>query len=645
METTIDIDTGGTFTDGTVRRGDEVWTLKTSTTPHDLTVCFSEIIEQAAELFEEDLRRFLTTVDCIRYSTTIGTNAVIEREGANVGVLAPDELLEPVEDREESLVQDILVQGARRELETASDTRLIAQRYGELAEELSDNIVVGMHSLGDERAVRGPLLEEQPRHYLGSVPLHLSHELTSDSDAERRLVTTLVDAYLNPSVGNFLYKAEDYLRDQGYENPLLIFCNDGTSNRVAKTTAIHTYNSGPSAGLQGAAEIASLYEAQEAVALDIGGTSADVALIRDGAIAQDEFGTVDDVELSFPMRKLHPVGGGGGTVATVDDDALQLGPESAGANPGPACYGLGGRRATVTDADVVSGIMSPGFFAGEEISLDADRALAVIEENVAEPLGVSPEEAAFMIRDRLESQLGDFIVEKLDDAGLSPENASLIVYGGAGPAHACGVAQAAGIDHIVVPSHPSVFSAHSVGFSDVVHDYQVTAADRSDLGELDEEMGRLRQRARRDMEGEGFEDDETDFVWTVTGMVDDEAMSHTEVRPADAKSKMAEFLKTYDQVTLQLRARASLPTHSFTPEFEAGSTVEPADETTVRWRTTEGPVTDGTSLYDYREVTGQVTVDGPAVLRDTSTTYAIPPDWSAEVNEFGHMIITMEASQ
>jgi N-methylhydantoinase A/acetophenone carboxylase len=644
METTIDIDTGGTFTDGTVRRGDEVWTLKTSTTPHDLTVCFSEIIEQAADLFEEDLRKFLTTVDCIRYSTTIGTNAVIEREGANVGALAPDELLRAVEDRDESLLQDILAQGARRELATASDTREISQRYGELAEELSDNIVVGMHSLDDERAVRTALLEEQPRHYLGSVPLHLSHELTSDTDDERRLVTTLVDAYLNPSVGKFLYKAEDFLRNQGYENPLLIFCNDGTSNRVAKTTAIRTYNSGPSAGLQGAAEIASLYEAPDAVALDIGGTSADVALIHDGDIAQDEFGTVDDVELSFPMRKLHPVGGGGGTVAKVEDGDLQLGPESAGANPGPACYGLGGRRATVTDADVVSEIMSPGFFAGEEISLDADRAHAVIEENVADPLGVPPEEAAFMIRNRLEAQIGDFIVDKLDDAGVSREDASLVVYGGAGPTHACGVAESAGIDRIVVPSYPSVFSAHSVGFSDVVHDYHVSAADRSDLDDLDEEIGRLRQRARRDMEGEGFEDDEADFVWTITGVTGNEATSHVEVSPGDAETKMENYLDEYDQVTLRLRARAHLPTHSFSPRFEDGSGIDPADEATIRWQTTEGPVSDVTPLYDYRDVTSQVTVDGPAVLRDTSTTYAIPPDWSATVNEFGHMIITMEES-
>ncbi len=640
METTIDIDTGGTFTDGTVRRGDNVWTLKTSTTPHDLTVCFSEIIEQAAELFEQDLRRFLTTVDCIRYSTTIGTNVIIERNGANVGALAPEELLHTVESQDADLLQDIIAQGARRSLETSSDSREISQRYNELAEELCDNIAVGMHSLEEERAVREVLLTEQPRHYLGSIPLHLSHELTSDSNDERRLVTTLVDAYLNPSLGKFLYKAEDFLRDHGYDNPLLIFCNDGTSNRVAKTTAIRTYNSGPSAGLQGASELATLYDTSDGVALDIGGTSADVALIRDGEIDRDEFGSVEGVELSFPMRKLYPVGGGGGTIAKLENGDLQLGPESAGANPGPACYGLGGREPTVTDADVVSNIMSPGFFAGEEISLDADRAETVIKENIADPLGVSTEEAAFMIRDKLESQLGDVIVDQLGSESL--EEASLIVYGGAGPTHACGAAQSIGIDRIVIPSYPSVFSAYSVGFSDVVHDYHISVASRDDLTELDQEIDRLRQRARRDMEGEGFQTDEVDFSWSLSGVKGDETDSFGEVSPADAEVRIEDLLEDYEQVTLELTAQAHLPTHRFNSRFENKDTVEPAEEATIRWSTTDGPVTESTPIYDYRRVGSQVTFDGPAVLRDTSTTYAIPPEWTAEVNEYGHMVITME---
>jgi N-methylhydantoinase A len=644
METTIDIDTGGTFTDGTVRRGDEVWTLKTSTTPHDLTVCFSDIIEQAAALFEEEPRELLTTVDCIRYSTTIGTNAVIEREGANVGVLTPRTSLGQLESYDASLVDDILEQGAQRELASASDSRQTAKRYNDLAEELSDNIVVGMDSLESERAIQDVLLDEQPQHYLGSVPLHLTHELTSDPDDQRRLRTTLVDSYLHPSLGEFLYRAEDFLRDHGYDNPLLVFCNDGASTRVAKTTALQTYNSGPSAGIQGAAEMATLYDASDAVALDIGGTSADVALIRDGAVARDEFGEVEGVEVSFPMRKLFPVSGGGGTVAKVVGDDLELGPESAGANPGPACYGLGGRRPTVTDADVVSGIMTPGFFAGDEVSLDADRARSVIEEHIAEPLGLTPEEAALEIRNRLEGQIGSFIREKLSSRDIAPAEATLVVYGGAGPTHACGVARNAGIERIVVPSYPSVFSAHSVGFSDVVHDYHFRAAEQNDLDGLSDEVGRLRQRARRDMEGEGFGADEVELSWHVSGVTGTEATDLGAVDPAEAESELAARLDDYDQVVLTLTATAQLPTNTFTPRLSTTTELEPASESDIAWQTADGQATASTPVFDYREIEGQASAAGPAVLRDTSTTYAIPPDWRFEINEYGHMVITAEDS-
>lgn len=642
METTIDIDTGGTFTDGTIRRGDEVHTLKTVTTPHDLTVCFSEIVTQAASLFDASVREFLVGVDCVRYSTTIGTNAVIERDGATVGVLAPTESLEAMSDSG-SLIADILTQGTSRELAASADSRQVAHRYNELAEKLCENIAVGMKSLEVERSVRSVLSEEQPRHFLGSIPLHLSHELTSDPDDERRLATTLVDAYLHPALGDFLYKAEDFLREHGYDNPLLVFCNDGTSTRVAKTTAIRTYNSGPSAGVQGAAEIARLYELDDAVALDIGGTSADVSMITDGTIDRDEFGTVDDVELSFPMWNLFPVGGGGGTIASVTDGDLELGPESAGSNPGPACYGLGGQEPTVTDADVVSGILAPGFFASDEIALDADRARRVIEERLADPLGIGVEAAAHQVRHQLETQVGTFVKQQLDSSGVPVDTRTLIVYGGAGPAHACGVARAAGIERIIVPSNPSVFSAHSVGFSNIVHDYHYRIADSDDLEGVSDAIDRFRERARRDMEGEGFEPDETEFTWSIDGIRDNDAQPLAEPDADEAEAILADTMPDYDQVVLTLTAEATLPTHSFVQRQAAEGDHEPVSESEIAWTTTDGMATESTPVYDYREIDGQVSATGPAVVRDTSTTYAIPPDWAYEINEYGHMIMTREA--
>lgn len=642
-QTTVDIDTGGTFTDGVIRRGDDIERIKTSTTPHDLTVCFSEIIEKGATAHEEDLREFLASVECIRYSTTLGTNAVIEREGADVGVLAAADQLAALQ-RTNGLVDDILDQGSTRTVERSPDEDTVSQQYNELAEELVDNITVGMAALDEERSLRETVLSNQPSHLLGSVPVHLSYEVTDDPNEQRRLATSLVDSYLHPKLGQFLYKAEDFLRDNGYDSPLLVFCNDGTTSRVAKTVALRTYNSGPSAGIQGVAEIANLYDASDAVALDIGGTSADVAIVRDGEIAKDEFGTIDGVRLSFPMRKLYPTGGGGGTIASVEDGNLSLGPESAGASPGPACYGLGGRDATVTDADVVSGIIDPDLFAGDDISLDAARSESVISDDLAEPLGVSPEEAAFRVRDRLEQQVGEYITETLSANDVTPSDAMLVAYGGAGPTHVCGIADYAGIGQVVAPGFPSVFSAYSVGFSNVVHDYHIHANSENDLDDVYDEIERIEFRAERDMQGEGFNPDEVEQTWQLRGIDGNDADELGKIAPDSARRRMEQQLDEYDQIDLKLTVQAALPTHEFSSRDDEAD-LDPVADPSILWRDDGEAQSQLTDVYDVRDVTGQFSVTGPAVLRADATTYAIPPGWTAEHNEYGHIELNAEDQQ
>ncbi len=640
MQTTVDIDTGGTFTDGVVRRGNNIETLKTTTTPHDLTVCFSQIIEKGAETFNEDLREFLASVDCIRYSTTLGTNAVIEREGADIGVLSTDEIMDGL-DGDEELVADILEQGTTRTLNNDTEEEEIAQRYNELAEELVDNITVGQPSLAAERSTRDAVTKNQPRHLLGSVPVHLSFEVTDDPNDQRRFKTTLVDSYLHPKLGDFLYKAEDFLRDNGYNSPLLVFCNDGTSSRVAKTMAIRTYNSGPSAGIKGVAEASELYDVPNAIALDIGGTSADVAIIEDGEIARDEFGEIDGVNTSFPMRKLYPTDGAGGTIAKASNGELELGPESAGARPGPACYGLGGQDATVTDADVVSGIIDPNLFAGDDISLDANRAETAIEENLAEPLGKSPVEAAFSVRDELERKIGQYVTETLETTGSNPDESMLVAYGGAGPTHACGIAEYAGIERVITPGFPSVFSAYSVGFSNVVHDYHIRVSSDKAVSDVNSEIEELKYRATRDMKGEGFEEDDVEFTWQLRGIKGESAVSLGTVEPESVQQEMEANISEYDQLDLVLTAQASLPTHEFA-SIQTETELETVDERPILWNENGERREVRTPVYDVRDLRERTSGTGPAILRAETTTYTIPPGWSFEHNEYGHTEMTME---
>ncbi len=640
MQTTVDIDTGGTFTDGVVRRGENIETLKTTTTPHDLTVCFSEIIEKSADTFDEDLREFLASVDCIRYSTTLGTNAVIEREGADIGVLSTDGLIDGLETGEE-LVGDIIEQGTTRTLHEDAGDEEIAQRYNELAEELVDSIAVGQSTLEVERSTRDAVTENQPQHLLGTVPVHLSFEVTDDPHDERRFNTTLIDSYLHPKLGDFLYKAEDFLRDNGYNSPLLVFCNDGTSSRVAKTMAIRTYNSGPSAGIKGASELSELYDVPNVVTLDIGGTSSDVAIIENAKIERDEFGEIDGVSTSFPMRKIYPTDGAGGTIAKANNGELTLGPESAGARPGPACYGLGGQQATVTDADVVSGIIDPDLFAGDDISLDANRAERAIEENLAEPLGKSTTAAAFTVRDELERKIGRYVADTLETTGRDPADSLLVAYGGAGPTHACGIAEYAGINRVVSPGFPSVFSAYSVGFSNVVHDYHIRVSDETGIENVDTDIDALLTRATRDMEGEGFDAADVEFTWQLRGITGDDAVDLGAVDSQTARERLGAELSEHDQLDLVLTARANLPTHEFI-SIEAETELEPVAIRPILWNNGEEPQEFETPVYDVRNLTERTSGTGPAILRAETTTYAIPPGWSFKHNEYGHTEMTLE---
>jgi len=635
MTTTIDIDTGGTFTDAVVRRGDDVARVKSTTTPHDLTVCFSEIIEKGSEEFDESLRDFLTDVDCIRYSTTLGTNAVVERNGSDVGILSTEDGMAAI-DQTNGLVGDIVEQGTTRTIDPSADEEEIVQEYNELAEELVENVSVGMSSASQEHSVRETVQSAQPRHLLGAVPLHLSSDVTDDPDDERRFVTNVIDSYLHPKLGQFLYKTEDFLRDNGYENPLLVFCSDGTSSRVAKTTAIQTYNSGPSAGIEGVLELANRYDEDNAVALDIGGTTADVAIVQGGDIERDEFGQIEGERVSFPMRKLYPTGGGGGTIASVEDGDLSLGPDSAGANPGPACYGLGGQDPTVTDADVMSGVIGPGLFAGDDISLDADRAESAIESDIADPLGISVEDAAYRIRDALERHTGEFIAETLRDNDTAPDDAVLVAYGGAGPTHACGIADYAGINRVLVPQLPSVFSAFSVGFSDVVHDYHIRASSAEDVAGVNERVEELRDRAERDMEAEGFDPEEVEFTWTLRGIDDNDAEDLGVIAPEDANQQLQEYLAEFEQVDIKLEARADLPTHEFTTINDHADISAVADQD-ITMQVGESAEPVSTSVYDVRDLERRISVDGPAVLRAEATTYVVPPDWTLETNMYGHI--------
>ncbi|OLT40001.1 hypothetical protein BJF85_06570 [Saccharomonospora sp. CUA-673] len=391
---TIDIDTGGTFTDGFVVRDGIAHTIKTLTTPHDLAVCFRETIENAAGSLGLTVPDMLRETASVRYATTVGTNTVVQRRGPRIGLITDPGLPPADQDAGVQLfVEPTMVAELPPGDEDAGRRALPALRT--LLQEGARGLVVACSEgvSADEYALATGFAEHYPKHCLDSVPLLRGGEVSADPDPVRRRSTALFNAYVHPDVADFLYRAEDYLREHGYQRPLRIVHNDGGAARVARTIAGKTYNSGPMAGLLGARTVARSYGFDDLVTLDMGGTSLDVGILRAGEVPMREHGRVEDVEISFPLPDLVPLGLGGGSIAWLDESRLRVGPHSAGALPGPACFGFGGTEPTVTDADVVTGVLRPQSFLSGRMDIDRDAAERAFEP-LAEKLNLSVPETA-----------------------------------------------------------------------------------------------------------------------------------------------------------------------------------------------------------------------------------------------------------
>ncbi|MCP4023995.1 MAG: hypothetical protein GY729_19290 [Desulfobacteraceae bacterium] len=238
----------------------------------------------------------------------------------------------------------------------------------------------------NERFVRKTVKKEYPRDFLGSVPVFLSSDISHRSGDRERINAAVLNAYIHDKLARLLYKASENLRQRSYNENLFIVHNNGAVARVAKTRAINTYNSGPVAGLSGARLIGRLYGEKNLISADMGGTSCALGFVNND---QESYTLLPDVEgfrINVPMMAIRAIGAGGGSIASVQDGRLCVGPQSAGALPGPVCFDLGGNEPTVTDADLVLGILDPDFFLGGAMALNYDKARDIIAQKVAEPL-------------------------------------------------------------------------------------------------------------------------------------------------------------------------------------------------------------------------------------------------------------------
>lgn len=633
---TIQLDTGGTFTDGYVSSAKGAVRSKVDTTPHDPAEGILKCIDHAATLLGLDRALLLRKTDVVRLSTTLGTNILINRDGAKIGLLVDAGVSQAIEGR---LPQTLpLAEGLTQVLPDAdaadSHARTVAC-LRRLLERGARILVIALSGGPDlaqrERGVRGLIASEYPRHYLGAVPVVPSHEVTLAPDPVIRVCTAVVDAYLHPVMSRFLYRVEDQLRDSGYQHPLLIAQSNGGSSRIAKTTAIRTWGSGPAGGVSGAAALAQALDLDAVVAVDVGGTSSDVTVIEKGQWTYSVQPDIEGIRVSLPVLELDSVGIGGGSISNVTDGNLGVGPRSAGAQPGPAAFGLGGTNATVTDAACALGWFDPSHYLGGRKTLDVAAARAVIDEMVAGPLGLDTADAARRILDQAASTVASDVRKLLDRRRLSSKDAWLFATGGAGGLIAAGIARHAGLKGFMAFPLSPVFSAFGLSRLDLLHVYETEGGPHARAA-----LEELKRRAVRDMRGEGADISRIGYTLELeTPGTDRVAAQVRDLGDAqDLDAAIGRIPKGGGAHLLRLKA--VVPGHRHPLAELAGGQRAANGSRAVAWTRSPEP----TPVYEWDGLAAGTAFAGPAIVESSDTTIPIPPGHRVSVGSQGELRVT-----
>ncbi|MGB3480620.1 MAG: hydantoinase/oxoprolinase family protein [Mycobacterium sp.] len=635
MDTLINIDNGGTLTDICVWDGNAFTFTKTLTTPHDLSECLFTGIEKAsAALYgDADITRLLHATAHIRYSTTQGTNALVERRGPMIGILTTiaglaDELQQSAAERK---LFDGLVAERIMTIDPDSDEETFefdaVQRINRLTTLGAARVVIAGSSPDEERRLRHVLLRKFPRQLLGSVPLIYSWELAGDRNDSRRVWSCVVNAFLHPTMERFLYGAERRLQAYKVINPLLVYRNDGASSRVAKSIALKTYSSGPRGGLEGTAALAKVYGLGHALMMDIGGTTTDIGVVENGAVAVADRGGIEGVHISYPMSDVSSAGVGGSSVIQVVDGAITVGPKSVGAAPGPACFGFGGKQATITDVNLLLGVLDPDTYLDGTFTLDPSRSRAVITETVAEPLGISLEEALIRMEHAYFQALSAAF------APLVREDTTLLAFGGAGPMSATGAARLAGVKRVLIPRTAAVFSAFGISFSDIGKTYEVIVAEPT-AESARETYEALQARAERDMFQEGYALADCQTSWQLL-VEDAEAGDAGVTRLPYTPGDSVDYPNSV--VALQLTAAAPLP-H---PELTSDTATEETAAAAIGTRAVRSGAeqVDEVPVHVLDQLRPGDTGAGPAIVEGPFFTTRVLPGWSFHVTRAGDLLL------
>jgi N-methylhydantoinase A len=680
----IAIDIGGTFTDATLidEATGATSIAKVLTTPSD-----------PSEGFMQALRRVLGErnpgeVALVVHATTVATNAIIEGKIARSGFVTTAgfrDLLEiarqvrptlydtqfekppPLVPRDRA-VEVVERLGPSGEVTLPLDDESVRAAAAVLrAEEVESVAVCLLHAyVNPEHEQRvGELLAEE----LPGVPVSLSSAVAPEFREYLRASTTVINAVIRPVVERYLERIEEQLLDGGIGAKLLVMQSSGGvfGADAAARRPVFMVESGPAAGVIACAHLGSTIDAPDVLSFDMGGTTAKVGLIQDGrpsvtkdyAVGRHAGAGIGAMSLSgYPVRTpvvdLVEIGAGGGSIAWVDSGGLlRVGPQSAGADPGPVCYGRGGTEPTVTDANVVLGRLDPGYFLGGELTLDVDGARRAIEERCAGPLGLDVTQAAYGIVEIANAAMVNALHLISVQRGYDPRDFVLVGFGGAGPVHANAIAREAEMPTLVVPPSPGVFSATGLLTTDLKRDAAVTVMRRLDeleQGELDEVFTRLEQAGAEELRREGVASDRIEFVRQLDVRYVGQSYELTVEAGASLLARFhAEHERTYGfaapeepvelvSVRLTTVGRIEKPPARV---VDAAGPARPKGERPVYFAETDGFV--DCPVYDRHALAAGANLAGPAVVEELDSTTLVHPGFDVRVDDRGNLVIERRA--
>jgi N-methylhydantoinase A len=673
MSLRLGIDIGGTFTDFVLlSESGDLRTAKVSSNPEDLTSVIDEGLEYLADQAGLDTATLLADIDLVVHGTTIATNALIQGKLARTGMLCTAgfrdilELREGLKERRYDYIQPPPTPLVPRHLRLPINERI--NKDGAVLLPLDEDQVRKAAAVFRQQGVEAvavcllwsivnPMHEERIRELLAKelpgVPVYLSAEVSPQLREYPRFSTTALCAALAGRLHDYIGRLESNLNDAGFRNAIRYFqCNGGTTSAAGlRERPVLALDSGPAAGPTAGRFFGRLFDIDNIITLDMGGTSLDASLVHQGQIDTAKNVDVHRYRVAVPMVNVRTLGAGGGSIAWIDDSGLlQVGPQSAEAWPGPACYDRGGEMATVTDANVALGYFSDRQLLGGAMAIDGTLARNAIATTIAEPLGVDGLEAAYAIYTLVNENMANAVRQVSTEQGHDLRDFAFVCGGGCSGAHAARIADSLGVGQIIVPRVASLLCSFGAAIADVRHDYSRNYAARfadCETGKINEQFSEMMSNAQSDLAAEGFEPENVLLLRTMDvrylgelgvltlTLAEDEQLANGMSVIEDLFDREHERAFTFADpdcerelmglgVIAYGRRRAPLSQINMPGAGEQSPDAAISDHRQASFAPGQQqtiPVYDGAKIAFGGEI------QGPAVIEEETTTVLVPPGW------------------